>query len=117
MSILSIVLMALQFLPQLLLAVGVITPSMEALIADLATAIPGLISGLVAGKQDTDKVIVVLRALQTEIGTLLKDTTIAPHSLLLVSSLSQAIDESLAAYGKAGEVCDPSTLTILPESL
>lgn len=117
MGIGTILMLIVNLVPSILQETGVISPGIESLISKLGGALPGLITSLAAGKGPTDEVMAILDALQTEIGVLMKSTTLSPNGLALASSLDGALTDALAGYKAAQVTTDPSTLTPLPETL
>ena len=116
-SIVTILALIIQLLPQILAGVGVITPKMSGLIEQIGAAVPGVVSAVVTGGSVDDKVLATLRALQTEIQAIGNSTTVNPASLQLIESLDNGITNALADYEQAQVTDDPSTLTPLPETL
>lgn len=118
MFTLTAISLIIQSLPVILQSVGVISPTMEKLIADLGSAVPGLITSLsTKGGTVPDETIATLGALRTEITALQNDTNISPEALELTNTLLASIDGALTEYEAAGKADDPSTLRALPTDL
>ena len=115
--ILAAIALIIQFLPQILSAAGVISPAIANLIQQLGAVVPGLVTGLAAGKGVPDDVIELLQAFQSEIQVLQKDSNLDPTALQQADTLNGAITDALAAYRQAQTVCDPSNLKPLPTDL
>ena len=114
MGIASIIGLIISVLPGILTAAGVASPQWTALIAQLASVIPGLIAQLATGGTPTADSISFLQTIQKELATLKADTSLDPEALDKADSLNLAVTEALEAYVQAETVCDPSNLTHLP---
>lgn len=118
MAIVSLIATLLPILLSLLGTEGVISPTLSALITQLAGAIPALIAGLVTGKSVTADIVTVLQAIQTEVNTLKTGSSLFTlNQANEINALDSAITNALNAYTASTTTDNPSNLTPLPEAL
>lgn len=115
--ILSIVALVIQLLPGILSSTGVVSPAMGSLIANLGTALPGLITSLSSGGSAPDEIVAVLQGIQAELLVLRSQTQLDPQALSYATMLDAALTDALKAYEQAAVLDDPSTLAPLPTDL
>lgn len=119
MSLITLLPILVNLLLTLLSSLGVAVPgSLTPLITQLAGAIPGLIAALLSGQGPTADVLAILQAIQSEIDALKTSGVALPVNVANeIEATDRGVAAAIDAYHNATLVCDPSTLTPLPETL